>query len=166
MSPCLPASFRVVLATDPEPISGRLITKVVPPRQEAVPPARLELRHRKDSLAQADLSARRRHRLPVVSRRSGPRRDAVRYGHAVPAHHHIPGRRDARLVLRLNGALMSGGFTVGALFCGTLLSLLSWRAVFFINVLVPVIVVVLTPLLISETKVPDRVKLDVPARSP
>ncbi|GAA4958472.1 MFS transporter [Nonomuraea thailandensis] len=65
-------------------------------------------------------------------------------------------------VLGLNGALMSGGFTVGALLGGTLVSLLSWRTAFFINVPVAVIILVLTPLLISESKVPDRVKLDVP----
>ncbi|MFD0480614.1 MFS transporter [Nonomuraea thailandensis] len=65
-------------------------------------------------------------------------------------------------MLGLNGALMSGGFTVGALLGGTLVSLLSWRTAFFINVPVAVIILVLTPLLISESKVPDRVKLDVP----
>ena len=44
-------------------------------------------------------------------------------------------------VLGLNGALLSGGFTVGALVGGTLVSLLSWRAAFFINI--PVAVVIL-----------------------
>ncbi|GGP01665.1 MFS transporter [Nonomuraea glycinis] len=64
-------------------------------------------------------------------------------------------------VLGLNGALLSGGFTIGALAGGTLVSLLSWRAAFFINVPVAMIILVLTPFLISESKVPDRVKLDV-----
>lgn len=65
-------------------------------------------------------------------------------------------------VLGLNGALLSGGFTIGALVGGTLVGLLSWRATFFINVPVAVITLVLTPFLLAESKVPDRVKLDVP----
>jgi MFS family permease len=65
-------------------------------------------------------------------------------------------------VLGLNGALLSGGFTVGALVGGTLVGLLSWRASFFINVPVAVITLVLTPFLLDESKVPDRIKLDVP----
>ncbi|WP_433237750.1 MFS transporter [Streptosporangium sp. CA-135522] len=65
-------------------------------------------------------------------------------------------------ILGLNGALLSGGFTIGALLGGSLVSLLSWRTAFFINVPVAVIILVLTPFLIGESKVPDRVKLDVP----
>ncbi|MGY0236383.1 MFS transporter [Longispora urticae] len=65
-------------------------------------------------------------------------------------------------VLGLNGALLSGGFTVGALVGGTLVSLLSWRAAFFINIPVAVIILIVTPLLISESNVPARVKLDLP----
>jgi MFS family permease len=65
-------------------------------------------------------------------------------------------------VLGLNGALLSGGFTVGALVGGALVSLLSWRAAFFINIPVAVLLLLVTPFLISESKVPNRVKLDVP----
>jgi MFS family permease len=65
-------------------------------------------------------------------------------------------------VLGLNGALLSGGFTVGALVGGTLVSLLSWRAAFFINVPVAVIILLVTPFLISESRQPDRVELDLP----
>lgn len=65
-------------------------------------------------------------------------------------------------VLGLNGALLSGGFTVGALLGGTLVGLLSWRAAFFINVPVAVLILLLTPGLISETRSPGRVKLDLP----
>jgi MFS family permease len=65
-------------------------------------------------------------------------------------------------VLGLNGALLSGGFTVGALVGGTLVGLLSWRAAFFINVPVAVVILLLTPALIAESSTPDRVKLDVP----
>ncbi|WP_239096284.1 MFS transporter [Streptomyces sp. SID11385] len=65
-------------------------------------------------------------------------------------------------VLGLNGALLSGGFTVGALVGGVLVSLLSWRAAFFINVPVAAVILAFTPSLIRESSVPDRVKLDVP----
>jgi MFS family permease len=65
-------------------------------------------------------------------------------------------------VLGLNGALLSGGFTIGALVGGTLVSLLSWRAAFFINVPVAVLILLVTPNLISESKVPERVRLDLP----
>ena len=54
-------------------------------------------------------------------------------------------------VLGLNGALLSGGFTVGALVGGTLVGLLSWRAAFFINVPVAVAILVVTPLVIAES---------------
>ncbi|MEU4366666.1 MFS transporter [Micromonospora chersina] len=65
-------------------------------------------------------------------------------------------------VLGLNGALLSGGFTIGALLGGTLVGLSGWRAAFFINVPVAVIIASLTPRVIAESKVPDRLKLDVP----
>ncbi len=65
-------------------------------------------------------------------------------------------------VLGLNGALLSGGFTVGALVGGSLVSLLSWRAAFFINIPVAAVIALLTPAVISETKAGDRVKLDLP----
>lgn len=65
-------------------------------------------------------------------------------------------------VLGLNGALLSGGFTVGALVGGTLVSLMGWRAAFFINVPVAVVLLALTPFVISESTLPDRVKLDLP----
>jgi MFS family permease len=65
-------------------------------------------------------------------------------------------------VLGLNGALLSAGFTVGALVGGTLVSLLSWRAAFFINVPVAVVLLVLTPFVISESRSPSRVKMDLP----
>ncbi|WP_433890393.1 MFS transporter [Streptomyces sp. CA-111067] len=65
-------------------------------------------------------------------------------------------------VLGLNGALLSAGFTVGALLGGTLVSLLSWRAAFFINVPVAVAILLLAPSLISGGGVPDRVRTDLP----
>ncbi|GLW09351.1 hypothetical protein Misp01_44800 [Microtetraspora sp. NBRC 13810] len=64
--------------------------------------------------------------------------------------------------LGLNGALLSGGFTVGALVGGTLVSLLSWRATFFINVPVAVAILLLTPFVISESRLPGRAKADLP----
>src|SRR5882757_1262803 len=65
-------------------------------------------------------------------------------------------------VLGLNGALLSGGFTVGALVGGTLINLLGWRAAFFINIPVAVVVLLVTPRLIAESKRPARVQLDLP----
>ncbi|TDD16480.1 MFS transporter, partial [Kribbella turkmenica] len=65
-------------------------------------------------------------------------------------------------VLGLRGALLSAGFAVGALVGGALVSLLGWRAAFFINVPVVVAVLVLTPFVIHESKAPERTKLDVP----
>ena len=64
--------------------------------------------------------------------------------------------------LGLNGALLSAGFTVGALVGGMLVSLLSWRAAFFINVPVAIVIGLLAIGLIKESRTPDRVKLDVP----
>jgi len=65
-------------------------------------------------------------------------------------------------VLGLRGALLSAGFAVGALVGGALVSLLGWRAAFFINVPVVVTVLVLTPFVIRESKGTERAKLDVP----
>ncbi|MEU9843329.1 MFS transporter [Actinomadura sp. NPDC048032] len=65
-------------------------------------------------------------------------------------------------VLGLNGALLSAGFTVGALVGGALVSLLSWRAAFFINVPVAVAVLPATPALIGESSRPARLRLDLP----
>lgn len=70
------------------------------------------------------------------------------------------GQRDR--VLGLNGALLSGGFTVGALVGGSLVSLLGWRAALFINVPAAVILLFVTPRVISESSRPDRAKLDLP----
>lgn len=65
-------------------------------------------------------------------------------------------------VLGFNGALLSAGFTVGALVGGTLVSLLSWRAAFLINVPVAALILLLAPALIPESRMADRVRLDVP----
>lgn len=65
-------------------------------------------------------------------------------------------------VLGLNGALLAGGFTVGALVGGTLVSLLGWRSAFFINVPVAAIVLLLTPFVIEEGRSPVRARLDIP----
>lgn len=56
-------------------------------------------------------------------------------------------------VLGLNGALLSGGFTVGALVGGALVGLLSWRAAFFMNVPVAIAILVATPFLVPESTV-------------
>jgi MFS family permease len=64
--------------------------------------------------------------------------------------------------LGLNGAILSGGFTAGALVGGGLVSLLSWRSAFFVNVPIALAILVATPLLITESKISERVKLDLP----
>ncbi|WP_410623088.1 MFS transporter [Amycolatopsis sp. cmx-8-4] len=65
-------------------------------------------------------------------------------------------------VLGLNGALLSGGFTVGALVGGALVGLLSWRAAFFMNVPVAVAILVATPFLVPESTVAGRARPDLP----
>jgi len=64
--------------------------------------------------------------------------------------------------LGLNGALMSAGFTTGAVLGGVLTDLLSWRWAFFINVPVAFAVLAVTPAVIKETRSTDRPRLDVP----
>jgi MFS family permease len=63
--------------------------------------------------------------------------------------------------LGLNGALLSGGFTIGALVGGTLVSLLSWRAAFLINIPVTLLILSAAPFAISESRLTERVKLDL-----
>lgn len=65
-------------------------------------------------------------------------------------------------VLGFNGAILSGGFTVGALVGGALVSLISWRAAFLINLPVALAILVLTPGLVAASRVPHRPVLDVP----
>ncbi|GAA4895162.1 MFS transporter [Streptomonospora salina] len=64
--------------------------------------------------------------------------------------------------LGLNGALMSAGFTSGAILGGLLTDLLSWRWAFFINVPVVVVVLIVAPLVINDSRMNDRPKLDMP----
>jgi len=64
--------------------------------------------------------------------------------------------------LGLNGALLSAGFTTGALVGGLLTGLLSWRWAFLVNIPVCVLVLVLTPMLIANSRLGQRPRLDVP----
>lgn len=64
--------------------------------------------------------------------------------------------------LGLNGALMSAGFTTGAILGGLLTDLLSWRWAFFINVPVALAVLVIAPTVIKESRPDERPKLDLP----
>ncbi|WP_089101537.1 MFS transporter [Streptomyces hyaluromycini] len=64
--------------------------------------------------------------------------------------------------LGLNGALMSAGFTTGAILGGVLTDLLSWRWAFFINVPVALAVLIVAPTVIKESRPDERPKLDVP----
>ncbi|MFL1430484.1 MULTISPECIES: MFS transporter [unclassified Nocardiopsis] len=64
--------------------------------------------------------------------------------------------------LGLNGALMSAGFTTGAVLGGLLTDLLSWRWAFFVNVPVALAVLVVAPIVIRESLPEQRPRLDVP----
>ncbi|MEV4142622.1 MFS transporter [Amycolatopsis sp. NPDC049691] len=67
-----------------------------------------------------------------------------------------------RKALGLNGALMSSGFTAGAILGGVLTDLLSWRWAFFVNVPVALAVLLVAPAVIKESRPGDRPRLDVP----
>lgn len=64
--------------------------------------------------------------------------------------------------LGLNGALMSSGFTAGAVLGGVLTDLLSWRWAFFVNVPVALAVLLVAPRVIGESRPERRPRLDVP----
>ncbi|ARF76617.1 MFS transporter [Kitasatospora albolonga] len=64
--------------------------------------------------------------------------------------------------LGLNGALMSAGFTTGAVLGGVLTDLLSWRWAFFINVPVALLVLVAAVVVIKESRPDERPKPDLP----
>ncbi|MEW2283437.1 MFS transporter [Streptomyces sp. NPDC047841] len=64
--------------------------------------------------------------------------------------------------LGLNGALMSAGFTTGAILGGLLTDLLSWRWAFFVNVPVALAVLLVAPTVIAESRPEQRPKTDVP----
>ncbi|MET4641996.1 EmrB/QacA subfamily drug resistance transporter [Streptomyces atratus] len=64
--------------------------------------------------------------------------------------------------LGLNGALMSAGFTVGAILGGLLTDLFSWRWAFFINAPVALLILALAPSVITDSRPTVRPKLDIP----
>ncbi|TVU60214.1 MFS transporter [Paenarthrobacter nitroguajacolicus] len=64
--------------------------------------------------------------------------------------------------LGLNGSLMAAGFTTGAILGGLLTDLLSWRWAFFINVPVAVAVLLVAPVVLSESKPNIKRRLDIP----
>lgn len=65
-------------------------------------------------------------------------------------------------VLGFNGALLSGGFTVGALVGGALVGALSWRWAFFVNVPVAILILLVGPFVLQHSKSPKGVRLDIP----
>ncbi|MEU7025571.1 MFS transporter [Streptomyces sp. NPDC046275] len=64
--------------------------------------------------------------------------------------------------LGLNGALMSAGFTTGAILGGVLTDLLSWRWAFLVNVPVALAVLLVAPAVLKESRPAERSRLDVP----
>ncbi|MEV4222838.1 MFS transporter [Nonomuraea sp. NPDC049725] len=63
--------------------------------------------------------------------------------------------------LGLNGALMSAGFTSGAILGGLLTELLSWRWAFYVNVPVALAVLVAAPVVLAESRPDRRPRMDV-----
>ncbi|WP_326796698.1 MFS transporter [Streptomyces sp. NBC_01808] len=64
--------------------------------------------------------------------------------------------------LGLNGALMSAGFTAGAVFGGLLTDLLSWRWAFLVNVPVTAAILAVAPAVIADSRPAGRPRLDLP----
>lgn len=64
--------------------------------------------------------------------------------------------------LGLNGALMAAGFTTGAILGGVLTDLLSWRWAFYINVAVAVVVLIVAPRVLRESRPTSQPRLDLP----
>ncbi|WP_078901014.1 MFS transporter [Actinacidiphila yeochonensis] len=67
-----------------------------------------------------------------------------------------------RRALGASGALMSAGFTTGAILGGVLTDLLSWRWAFFVNVPVALAVAAVAPAVIRESRPAARPALDLP----
>ncbi|MFF4424677.1 MFS transporter [Streptomyces sp. NPDC001549] len=63
--------------------------------------------------------------------------------------------------LGLNGAMLSAGFTCGAILGGLLTDTLSWRWGFFINIPIGILLIVVTPLLLKGSRSHGG-KLDIP----
>lgn len=63
--------------------------------------------------------------------------------------------------LGLNGALMAGGFTTGAILGGVFTDVLSWRWAFFVNVLVAVLVLAVAPAVLRENRAEGRPAVDI-----
>jgi MFS family permease len=64
--------------------------------------------------------------------------------------------------LGLNGALLAGGFTVGALLGGFLTNFFGWRWAFLVNVPVAIVILSTAPAVIEESRGAERPRLDVP----
>ncbi|WP_406311671.1 MFS transporter [Streptosporangium sp. NBC_01639] len=64
--------------------------------------------------------------------------------------------------LGLNGALMSAGFTTGAILGGLLTDMLSWRWAFFINVPIAAAALAAAPALIAESRPATHTRMDLP----
>ncbi|MFT3860092.1 MFS transporter [Micropruina sp.] len=64
--------------------------------------------------------------------------------------------------LGINGALIAAGFTVGALLGGILTTGISWRAAFWINLPITLVVLIVTPTLFPANRPDTKPRLDWP----
>lgn len=64
--------------------------------------------------------------------------------------------------LGINGALLSLGFTAGVILGGAITEFLDWRWTMFINVPFGAVAIVVTPLLLAESRAEGDTRLDVP----
>lgn len=64
--------------------------------------------------------------------------------------------------LGANGAMVSAGFTVGAVLSGLLTQLLSWRWAFLVNVPVGALIAVAAPFALAESRLGGRRRMDLP----
>ncbi|MGW6565993.1 MFS transporter [Streptomyces sp. NPDC054975] len=64
--------------------------------------------------------------------------------------------------LGLNGAMLSAGFTCGAIVGGLLTDALSWRWGFYINVPIGILLIVVAPMLLAKSEPRRGGKLDIP----
>jgi EmrB/QacA subfamily drug resistance transporter len=77
--------------------------------------------------------------------------------------HEFPGR-DRATALAVFGAVFGSAIAVGPLLAGALIELAGWRAIFFVNVPLALLAIVLTARFVRESRDPDPRPLDLPGQ--